>query len=253
MDPASCVSGLPALFSLTCSHDSGPWAWALHSHLGHLNLGLSGELVGVGKQGQRSSLFSKPCPLEVAPGAAGGGSGVAQGSGSAPSPSRADRPSSLSQDATAPCSTLLGSTWPRSSDSPSPKKEQKEYLITGGCCQPAVSEVLGWALPPAGHPGRPPYPSSALARGLAATSGREDAGRTCLSEVTLPSPGMWLLPQRGEQWLPSEFAWRCSQSPHRPPSPLPLSSKRGRAPWRKGGFGKQSDLGSDSMPTHSQG
>ena len=72
--------------------------------------------------------------------------GLPRGPATTPSLSRADGSSSLSQDLIACSSTLTGITWTQGSNSPSPKKEQKEYLITGGCCQPTVSEVLGRVL-----------------------------------------------------------------------------------------------------------
>ena len=67
----------------------------------------------------------------------------------------------------------------RGSNSASPKKQQKEYLITGGCCQPTVSEVLGWVLPALWESTRPPTPSrpQPSPRTLQPPRKREQAGR----------------------------------------------------------------------------
>lgn len=175
----------------------------------------SWELVGSGKQGRLGSLLWKPWYLGVlllcqrpwqgtgsgscSPGGFHSSRGCRWGSGAPCGPShasnhsRAGSPSSLAEHHGL-LLTLAGSMWPRGSDSSSPKKEQKEYLITGGCCQLAVSEVLGVL-------GGPSCPSPALAQDSAATSS-EGVCRTGLSDVPPPSPGVWSLLQSGEPWVP---------------------------------------------------
>lgn len=149
---------------------------------------------------------------------------------------QADSPSSLSKDLMTCSSMLSGTTWPCGNDSPRLKKEQKEYLITGGCCQPAASEVLGRCFLPAGSPWRPSFTSAAPAQASAATSAR--SGRDmCLSDTTPPSPRRWFLPRSGEQSVPIQG---CEEIPSEPSPPiLPTASfqqEGNRVPWKEYDF-----------------
>ena len=90
-----------------------------------------------------------------------------------------DGPASISQGLMT-CSS--GRQEARGSNSASPKKQQKEYLITGGCCQPTVSEVLGWVLPALWESTSPPLHGHSPRPGLYSHLGkgsRQDVPRRC--------------------------------------------------------------------------
>lgn len=103
---------------------------------------------------------------------------------------------------------------------PSPKKKQKEYLITGGCCQPAVSEVLGRVLPARwGSCKAPPsrvQPSPGPCRQLCK-----------VSTQNVPPKCHPFLQQSTKELVPTQGCVEMPSEPLLPTFPAGLSSKRG--------------------------
>lgn len=103
---------------------------------------------------------------------------------------------------------------------PTPKKKQKEYLITGGCCRPAVSEVLGRVLP--AHWGSCKAPPSCVQ----ANPGHYS--QLCkVSTQDVPPRCHPFLQQSTEALVPTQGCVEMPSEPLLPTFPAGLCSKRG--------------------------
>lgn len=103
---------------------------------------------------------------------------------------------------------------------PSPKKKQKEYLITGGRCQSAVSEVLGQVLP--AHWGSCKAPPSFVQPSPGPCSQLHK-----VNTQNVPPRCHPFLQQSTEELVPTQGCVEMPSEPLLPTFSAGLSSKRG--------------------------